>query len=175
MWGGPPSFLFRVMGKCKPYWYTKGAGSSINSIAIGSSSESLFWTYFVMHPVLLYYSISGHWKPYGSQTLGYRVKICNIILVPKEVQLPIQGDWSSPSEDRTAVVYGTIRFMGVRAKDTAGAAGGVIPSDLFLVVIYRFRHLGWILYFSGSGFYKSSICDSRLAWCLWICVHCPGW
>jgi len=123
------------MGKCKPYWYTKGAGSSINNIAIGSSSDSLFITYFVMHPVPLYNSISGHFKPYGSRTLGYRVKIWNILVVPKEVKLPIQGDWSSPSEYRTAVVYGTIRFMGVRAKDTAGAAVGFIPSDLFLVVI----------------------------------------
>lgn len=75
MWGGTPSFLFRVMGKCKPYWYTKGAGSSINNIAIGSSSDSLFITYFVMHPVPLYNSISGHFKPYGSRTFGYRVKI----------------------------------------------------------------------------------------------------
>lgn len=43
------------------------------TIAIWSSSEvSLFLSNFVMHSVPLYLSISGHLKPYGSLTLGYR-------------------------------------------------------------------------------------------------------
>lgn len=38
----------------------------------GSSEVSLFLSYFVMHSVPLYLYISGHLKPYGSLTLGYR-------------------------------------------------------------------------------------------------------
>ena len=70
------------------------------------------------------------------------------------------------------MVYGTIRFMGVRAKDTAGAAGGVIPSDLFLVVIHRFKNCGRILNRRGDFVQRSSICDSWFAFGFRICV--PG-
>ena len=56
--------------------------------------------------------------------------------------------------------------MGVGAKDTAGTAA----SDLFLVVIYRFRNCGLILNWRGYWVYRSSICYSWLALWLWICV-----
>lgn len=94
-----------------------------------------------MHPVPLYLSISGHLKPYGSLTLGYRERLSRSatsylsplnLLTSRSRRLI----FSIRGSDGCGGTYGTIWFMGVGAKYTAGRR---LSSDLFLVVIHRFR------------------------------------
>lgn len=131
------------------------------SIAIGSSSEvSLFFSYFVMHPVPLYLSISGHLKPYGSLTLGYRDRFSRSatsylsplnLLTARSRRLI----FSIRGSDGCGGTYGTIWFMGVGAKYTAGTAGGFLR-------ISSSGTAGW--FWTGGGTGSTGLASATLGW-----------
>nr|YP_009045726.1 orf109a [Batis maritima]AIC83329.1 orf109a [Batis maritima] len=106
-----------------------------------------------MHPVPLYLSISGHLKPYGSLTLGYRERFSRSatsylsllnLLTARSRRLIF-------SHQRIGRQWWDVWHYLIHGSGSQGHGRYCrrFSSDLFLVVIYRFRNCGLILNWGG--------------------------
>lgn len=112
---------------------------------------------------------------YGSLTLGYRVKICNIILVPTQlINCPFKA--TDLLHQRIGRLWWDVWHYLIHGSGSQGHGRYCrrFSSDLFLVVIHRFRNCGLILNWRGYWIYRYSICYSWLGLWFWICPLSRG-